>query len=89
LSTLGPHVRKTHDLDVLAGCVQAEFRSMDHLLTPVREWTAWSVAYRYPGEAGPEPEPSAEELTRALALIDALEAALRSLAPPSQEDGAS
>jgi hypothetical protein len=62
---------------------------MDHLLTPVREWTAWSVTYRYPGEAGPEPEPSAEELTRALALIDALEAALRSLAPPSQEDGGS
>ncbi len=83
----GTHVRKTHDLDVLADLVQAEFASMADLLAPLREWTAWSVAYRYPAEAGPEPEPSADELTQALILISRLEAELRSLALPLQEDG--
>lgn len=76
----GTHVRKTHDLDVLAGLVETHFAFAQPMLTPLREWTAWSVAYRYPGEAGPEPEPSVEELRRALDLIGRLEAALRAVA---------
>ena len=78
----GTDFRKTHDLDVLAQSVLAHFPSLEPLLTPMRAWTAWSVAYRYPGEAGPEPEPSAEELSRALDMIERLDTALRSLAPP-------
>lgn len=50
--------------------------------TPIRGWTAWSVAYHYPGETGAEPEPSTEEIRQALDLIIQLEAALRSLARP-------
>ena len=57
------------------------------LLISVGEWTAWSVAYRYPGEAGPEPEPSVAELVQALEVVDGLGAALRTLEPPVNDDG--
>lgn len=77
----GTHARKTHDLETLASLVQTQHDSIGPLLAPIREWTAWSVAYRYPGEAGVEPEPSAEEIRLALNVIIQLDAALRSLAP--------
>ena len=77
----GAHVRKTHDLATLADLVEARFASVGAMLAPLRGWTAWSVAYRYPGEAGPEPEPSVQELCAALAVIAELEGTLRSLAP--------
>jgi hypothetical protein len=51
------------------------------LLTPLSDWTTWSIAYRYPREGGAEPEPSVAELEAALDHIGRLEAALRSLAP--------
>ena len=41
---------------------QAEVQK--RLLDPIRDWTGWSVADRYPAEAGPEPEPSVQELVR-------------------------
>jgi len=72
---------KTHDLAKLGYLVTMQFPSITPLVTAMQDWTAWSVAYRYPGEAGPEPEPSAEELSRAPDLIARLESALRSLAP--------
>jgi HEPN domain-containing protein len=78
----GIDFRKTHDLDTLGLAVLAHFPSVAALLTPLRDWTMWSVAYRYPGEAEPEPEPSTEELSQALDLISRLAAALRSFAPP-------
>ncbi|MDR3530100.1 MAG: HEPN domain-containing protein [Rhodopila sp.] len=83
----GVHVRKTHDLDALAELVLHRFPTLDALLTPLRSWTSWSVAYRYPGEAGLEPEPSVEELSQALDVIAQLDAALRSLAPPAPDAG--
>jgi HEPN domain-containing protein len=75
------HIRKTHDLDTLAELVVGHFPAVSVLLAPMRAWTTWSVAYRYPGEDGPEPEPTVEELFQALDLISQLDAALRSLAP--------
>lgn len=78
----GPaHMCATLDLDALAGLVRPHFPALDDLLTPLQDWTTWSIAYRYPGESGPEPEPSVAELEAALDLIGRLEAALRSLAP--------
>ena len=73
---------KTHDLDELGLSVLAMFPSAAPLVTPARAWTAWSVVYRYPGESGPIPEPSADELNLALDLIARLAAMLRSLGPP-------
>jgi HEPN domain-containing protein len=78
----GTDFGKTHDLDALAQSVLAHFPSLESLLRPMRAWTAWSVAYRYPGEPGPEPEPSTEELSQALDMSERLDTALRSLAPP-------
>jgi len=84
---------KTHDLDRLGRSVLARFPDLVPLVVPLRPWTLWSVAYRYPGEAGAEPEPSIAELSRALELIARLDAALRALAPdaaarPSGRPGA-
>jgi HEPN domain-containing protein len=73
--------RKTHDLDELGRSVLAAFPFAAPLITPARGWTAWSVAYRYPGEADPAPGPTAEELNQALDLVARLSEALRSLGP--------
>jgi HEPN domain-containing protein len=73
--------RKTHDLDTLAQSLLPHFPALRPLLTTMGSWTAWGVAYRYPGEDEPEPEPSAEELLGALDVIGQLDGALRSLAP--------
>ncbi len=77
---------KTHDLDALGHSVAAIFPSARLLVTSASAWTAWSVVYRYPGETAPVPEPSAEELTRALDLIVRLAAMRQSLGPPSNGD---
>jgi HEPN domain-containing protein len=73
---------RTHDLDRLGHAVAGRFPAVLPLVASMRAWTTWGVAYRYPGEAEPEPEPSVEELTKALDSISLLAAALRSLAPP-------
>jgi HEPN domain-containing protein len=77
----GIDFRRTHDLSVLGDMVRSGFPGLGIALTTVDSWTAWGVAYRYPAENGPEPEPSAEELFRPLTLIAELDAALRSQAP--------
>jgi HEPN domain-containing protein len=74
--------RRTHDLDRLGHAVAARFPVVLPLVTSMSAWTTWGVAYRYPDEAEPEPEPSVKELTEALDSISLLAAALRSLAPP-------
>jgi HEPN domain-containing protein len=73
--------RKTHDLDALGQSVAAEFPSIAPMLSPLRQWTTWSVAYRYPGETLPEPEPTFDELLLALNLIARLTEGLRALGP--------
>jgi HEPN domain-containing protein len=74
---------KTHDLGRLARVVASRFPSVAPLLSTIDDWTAWNIAYRYPDLAEPQPEPTAEELSRALDAIARLDTALRSLAPPS------
>jgi hypothetical protein len=74
--------RKTHDLDTLGQSVAVHFPSVGPLVTPLPPWTSWNVAYRYPGETEPEPDPAPEELSHALELIARLAEALRALGPP-------
>ena len=75
---------KTHDRDELGGSVIAAYPEDEELLRPLSAWTHWAVAYRYPDEPSPPPEPSAEELTMALEQItraaDALEVRVRTAA---------
>ncbi len=80
--------RRTHDLDRLGHAVAGRFPAALPLVASMRPWTTWGVAYRYPGEAEPEPEPSVEELYEALELISSLADVLRSLAPPPTAPGA-
>lgn len=76
---------KTHHLGRLGHTVVSHFPSTARLVTAVEAWNAWNIAYRYPDFADEEPEPSVEELSRALEVIAQLEAALRSLAPPARD----
>ncbi len=80
---------KTHDLERLGRPVTGRYPDLAPLVKPMRDWTAWSVAYRYPAESGPEPEPPRAELEAALRLIAQLAAAARALGPPGPgpEDG--
>ena len=72
---------RTHDLDHLGYLVLLHFPAVHPLVEPLAAWTHWAVAYRYPDDSGPEPQPTLAELQTALALIDELQAALRALAP--------
>ena len=83
----GIDFRKTHDLDALGQTLLPHFPMLQPLLATMGSWTSWGVAYRYPGEDGPEPEPSAEELSGALEAIIQLDTALRSFAPPQAGEG--
>jgi HEPN domain-containing protein len=84
LVSLNIDFRKTHDLDELGVVVVAAFPSAAPMVAAVRGWTAWGAVYRYPGEADPIPEPSAEELAQALDVIERLADMLRSLGPPPE-----
>lgn len=70
---------KTHDLRKLGQAVAARFPDLAAAVGLMEEWTIWNVAYRYPTDAIPEPEPSPDELRRALAVTDGLASRLRSL----------
>jgi HEPN domain-containing protein len=72
---------KTHDLVRLGHLVAGRFPAVASLIAQMQDWTAWNIAYRYPDEDGPEPEPSVAELTSALDAIDSLAVALRACAP--------
>lgn len=73
---------KTHNLKYLGRIVVELFPSVEPLVTPMLDWTHWGVAYRYPDDPGPEPEPSVDELRSALNLIERLAAELHSLGRP-------
>jgi HEPN domain-containing protein len=72
---------RTHDLDHLGHLVARRSPAVRPLVEPLAAWTHWAVAYRYPDDPGPEPQPTPAELQSALELIDQLEAALRALDP--------
>jgi HEPN domain-containing protein len=79
---------KTHDLKRLSETVASAFPDLRDLVDATREWSVWSVAYRYPaGESLAEPEPAATELQRAFAVIDDLTLHLRSLAGRQRRHG--
>jgi HEPN domain-containing protein len=86
LVSAGDDFRKTHDLEKLGQSVLMHYPSLEAIVVAAGDWTAWNVAYRYPGEAGPEPEPTAMELAAVLDLIARLSDMLRSLGPPSERD---
>jgi HEPN domain-containing protein len=69
--------RKTHDLGELGAAVVQAFPNAQPFVAPVKGWTAWNAAFRYPADL---PPPPAEELQRACAAIAALAAQLRALA---------
>lgn len=71
---------KTHDLGELGDAVVARFPDLAESIGLMGKWTVWNVAYRYPMDGIPEPEPSPDELRQALRIIDGLAARLRSLA---------
>ena len=68
---VGPNLDfgKTHDLGRLARAVASRFPSVAPLLSTIDDWTAWNIAARYPDLAEPQPEPTVEELSRALDVI--------------------
>jgi hypothetical protein len=70
----------------LGSIVASRYPSVERLMVAMGDWTNWNVAYRYPDIMPPVPEPSAEELTRALDLISQLADTLRSLGPPAEQD---
>jgi len=72
---------KTHNLESLARVVVSHFPSMAALAAAMEHWTSWSIAYRYPDMADPEPLPSVDELSRALEVIARLADELRGLGP--------
>ena len=83
----GVDFRKTHDLSMLGDLVVSAFPDLRPMVMAMEAWTIWAVAFRYPSENLPEPEPDSSEIRDALELIAQLDAALRALAPP--DDGAS
>ena len=47
----------------------------------MRDWTDWSVEYRYPALGDEQPEPEPDVLEAALEVIGAVKVALLSYAP--------
>ena len=73
---------KTHDLGRLGAVVASHFPPVVSMTVAMGDWSNWNIAYRYPDIVAPEPEPTIEELIRALDLIARLAETLRSLGPP-------
>jgi HEPN domain-containing protein len=82
----GIFFRHTHDLDALGKLVAARHPALVRLVEPLAGWSRWAVAYRYPAESGPEPEPSIAELRAALEDIDRLAVEARQLIERSATD---
>ena len=74
--------RKTHDLEGLVRIAVETTGSLASFATPMGDWTAWSVMFRYPSETGPEPEPPVEELWAALDVLASFQDALQALGHP-------
>ncbi len=74
--------RKAHDMAELIDALAAVEAEIASAVFDMQDWTRCAVAARYPQPGGlPEPEPSEDELRRAVAAIDALDAALLDRAP--------
>jgi uncharacterized protein len=73
---------KTHDLEDLGGLVVEAHPALEPLVASVRGLTNWGIDYRYPGTPQRRPEPSAEELSAALAHVTRLADALEAEIPP-------
>jgi HEPN domain-containing protein len=77
--------RKTHDMVELVDAVAPLYPDVGELVSNMQDWTAWATPARYPQPGGvPEPEPSIDELRRAIAAVDALAGALRGRAPGNE-----
>jgi len=75
--------RKTHDMAELIDALALAEPEIALRVADMQDWTHWAVVARYPRPGGmPEPEPSEDELRRAVAAIDALAQALADRAPP-------
>jgi len=74
---------KTHDLERLGRIVTTHFPVVASLVAAVKDWSSWSIAYRYPDLADPEPVPAADEMSQALQSVARLAEALRALGPPA------
>jgi HEPN domain-containing protein len=82
LTLAGKRSRKTHSLEQLGAMAQASFPEIADFAAAARDWSGWAVDYRYPTRRRrKEPLPEEEELRRALAVIDALAAHLRTANP--------
>ena len=81
LVRVGVRPRRTHDLGSLADEAAPLLPALKPLAEPLRRWTLWSFAFRYPlGEGIEEPEPTVAEIQVVLDQIAALRAAvLRSI----------
>ena len=77
----GRDFRKTHDLGQLADQVTQAFPVVGPMLDAMRDWTDWSVEYRYPALGDEEPEPEPDVLEAALEVIGAVKVARLSYAP--------
>jgi HEPN domain-containing protein len=74
--------RKTHEMAELIDAVIPLYPHIAGVTAAMPDWTRWAIAARYPPSGGiPEPEPSVDELRRAIQAIDALSLALRGHAP--------
>ncbi|MBI5122077.1 MAG: HEPN domain-containing protein [Rhodospirillales bacterium] len=71
--------RKTHDLSELGEKVISAYPEFAEFVASTERWTAWNIAYRYPGDDTPDLPPSPETLSEALTIIDRLSALVRLL----------
>jgi HEPN domain-containing protein len=82
LTLAGKRGGKTHSLAQLGAGATASFPEVAELVAAARDWSNWAVDFRYPSRRRrPKPVPQADELQRALAIIDALVAHLHAANP--------
>lgn len=82
----GIDFRRTHDLSELGDLVLSQFPFVEGMVRAIEDCTVWGVAYRYPGDNVPDPEPETDTLVKALAVIGALRQELGNLAPRGDGD---
>jgi len=81
LTLAGKRGGKTHSLAQLGAGATGSFPEIAELVAAARDWSNWAVDFRYPSRRRRAQPPQAEELRRALAVIDVLAAQLRAANP--------
>ena len=82
LTLAGKRGGKTHSLKQLGTAAATSFPEIAELVAAARDWSNWAVDFRYPARRGrTKPPPDADELRRALEVIDALAERLRAVNP--------